>query len=394
MDGLICREATPDDAQDVLKVRNAIFPPLTVEQWLADPTMTCSMAYLDGEPVGAIPLSIRDFQVAPGVCVQAAFENAVGTREDMRGKGVGTAVINAAKTFLAGRCDELMVYRGAERTDGYRFYVKSGHRDLLYLRPLTLAEPPRCEADVAVEGLDGIHALQAELLACFEATYGAFGGFPRRHATYWQQQLASQIYDVLPQETFLVRHPASGPLAAYALAGRRSREDQRDHLSIMEVAGLAQPAVEEALLGLLDLAARESASLRTLSSAEDPHLPTLRRLGFVEHLRSTMIMGQPLSPPELFPKVCADLSALDCLKIDFWAPFADGTLYVGPSAKHEITLEGKDEVIYRLLNRRLDVEAALRTEWLTVCHATPDAVARLASAFPYTPWAYHHLDYV
>jgi GNAT superfamily N-acetyltransferase len=394
MDGLVCREATREDAEDVLKVRNAIFPPLTPEQWFADPSMTCSVAYLDGEPVGAIPLSVREFQVAPGVCVRAAFENAVGTREDMRGKGVGTAVIAAAKEFLLGRCDDLMVYRGAERSDGYRFYAKSGHRDLLYLRPMVLAEPQRHEADAAVELVDQIEACQAEMPACFEATYGTFGGFPKRHATYWQQQLRSQIYEVLPQATFLVRHPAHGALRGYVLAGRRMREDQRDHLSILEAAGFSSADTRQALLGLGDFAAREQVSVRTLTSTEDPLQPLLRELGYAEHLRTTMIMGQPLAPADLFAKTCADPGWLEELKIDFWAPFADGTLHEGPNAKREITLEGKDEVIYRLLNRRLDVEAAVRTEWLTVRNGTPEAVERLAAAFPYAPWVYHHLDYI
>jgi len=394
MEGLGCREATPDDVHDLLKVRNAIFPPLTPEQWFADPTMTCSMAYLHGEPVGAIPLSVRDFRLAPGVCVQAAFENAVGTREDMRGKGVGTAVINAAREFLLGRCDDLMVYRGAERSDGYRFYVKSGHQDLLYLRPMVRSEPQRHESDTAVEGLPEIVAGQAEMLGCFDATYGAFGGFPRRHETYWEQQLRSPIYLVLPQQTFLIRHPATGPLSAYALAGRRNREEQRDHLSIMEVAGHTEAGIEQVLLGLDDLAAREGVSIRTLTSAEDPLQPALRRLGYVEHLRVTMVMGQPLAPSDLFAKACADLSVLEDLKIDFWAPFADGTLYEGLNASREVTLEGKDEVLYRLLNRRLDVRAAVRTEWLTIRNGTPDIVDRFAAAFPYTPWVYHHLDYI
>ena len=394
MDGLVCREATPADAEDVLKVRNAIFPPLTVEQWLADPTMTCSIAYLDGEPVGAIPLSMREFQVAPGAIVRAAFENAVGTREDLRGKGIGTAVIEAARTFLAGRCDELMVYRGAERTDGYRFYVKTGHRDLLYLRPLTLGEPQATETDTSVHGLSDVRALQTEMLGCFEATYGAFGGFPRRHATYWERQLTSQIYDVIPQETILVRHPASGPLAAYALAGRRVLGDERTHLLITELAGLSPAATESALRGLIDFAAREAFPLDTLTSAEDPHRATFRRLGFAEHTRATMIMGQPLNPADLFRQVCAHGEALSGLKIDYWAPLGDGTLYEAPDAVRSITLEGKDEVIYRLLNRRLDVPAAVRTEWLTIRDGDPDIVDRLAAALPYTPWAYHHVDYV
>jgi hypothetical protein len=237
-------------------------------------------------------------------------------------------------------------------------------------------------------------ARQTEMLACFEATYGECGGFPQRHATYWQQQLRSQIYEVLPQQTLFVRRPAEGKLRAYALAGRRQREDQRDHLSIMEVAGLSAADIEHALRGLEDWAAREAVSIRTLASTEDPLRPILRDAGYVEGLRTTMVMGQPLAPAELFAKACADPSALAELKIDFWAPFADGRLHEGPNAKCEITLEGKDEVIYRLLNRRLDVEAAVRTEWLTIRNATPDAVERLASAFPYAPWAYHHLDYI
>jgi len=394
MQGLICREATPDDVHDVLKVRNAIFPPVTPQQWLADPDMTCSIAYLDGEPVGAIPLSLREFQVAPGAIIRTAFENAVGTREDMRSRGIGTAVIKQATEFLAGRCDELMVYRGAERSEGYRFYLKSGHRDLVYLRQMALARPQPREADVAVQGIPELCASQAELLACFEATYGRLGGFPRRHEGYWEHQLRSLIYDVLPQETLFVRHPAQGALRAYALAGRRLPEEKYSHISTMEVAGLTEADIEQALFGLEDVAARRKLAIHALISTEDPLRPILRRLGYEEHVRSTMIMGQPITPRELFGKVCTDPGVLDDFKIDFWAPFGDGTLHEGPNATHEITLEGKDEAIYRLLNRRLDIRAAVRTEWLTLRNGTEEAVERLAIALPYSPWAYHHLDYI
>jgi GNAT superfamily N-acetyltransferase len=394
VEGLVCREATPEDVDDVLKVRNAIFPPLTPEQWRADPTMTCSMAYLEGEPVGAIPLSQRRFRLAPGVVVPVAFENAVGTREDMRSRGIGTAVIKAAREFLAGRCDELMVYRGAERSTGYRFYVKSGHQDLVYLRLMTQGAPQRREADVAVEGMPEIEACQEELLACFNATYGRYGGFPERHAHYWEQQLRSQIYTVLPQETYLVRHPAAGPLEAYVLAAFRTTRGREESLAVLEVAGKSRAGIEQALLGLEDLAAEKGLSVRVHGSADHPCLPLFRKLGYQEQGRSTMIMAQPLAPAELFRKVCRSAGLLADLKIDFWAPFGDGTLFEGPAAETEITLEGKDEVIYRLLNRRLDIRAAARTEWLTIRNGTDDIVERLAEALPYTPWVYHHLDYI
>jgi GNAT superfamily N-acetyltransferase len=394
VEGLVCREATAADVDDVLKVRNAIFPPLTPEQWWADTTMTCSIAYLNGEPVGAIPLSLREFQIAPGVFIGTAFENAVGTREDMRGRGIGTAVIAAAREFLAGRCDELMVYRGAERTDGYRFYVKSGHRDLIYLRPMLLRTPHRREADVAVQGIPEMQACQSEMLTCFDATYGHCGGFPRRHAAYWEQALKSQIYTVLPQETYFVRHPAKGPLSAYVLAAYRARKDREEPLAIMEVAGTGEDAIEQAILGLEDFAAQRGHTVRVLGSAEHPCLGLLRRLGYEEQGRTTMIMGQPIDPAGLFAKACRDRETLADLKIDFWAPFGEGTLLEGADARTGITLEGKDEVIYRLLNLRLDVRAAVSTEWLTIRNGTPEIVERLADVLPYTPWVYHHIDYI
>jgi hypothetical protein len=107
-----------------------------------------------------------------------------------------------------------------------------------------------------------------------------------------------------------------------------------------------------------------------------------------------MIMAQPIAPAELFARVCRNAEALGDLKIDFWAPFGDGTLFEGPDARTEVTLEGKDEVIYRLLNLRLDVSAAVRTEWLTVRNGSTEIVGRLAQALPYAPWVYHHLDYI
>ena len=72
MKNLVCREMTPDDVDDMLRVRNDIFPPITREDWLRYPTQTASMAYLDGVPVGAIPMDRRQFLVAPDTPISAA----------------------------------------------------------------------------------------------------------------------------------------------------------------------------------------------------------------------------------------------------------------------------------------------------------------------------------
>jgi hypothetical protein len=257
-----------------------------------------------------------------------------------------------------------------------------------------LQTPRRREADVAVQGVPEMTACQPEMLECFNATYGHCGGFPERHATYWEQALRSQIYTVLPQETHFIRCPAEGALSAYVLTAYRTKKGRDDALVIMEAAGRDQGSLGQALLGLEDFAAQRKQTVRVHGSAEHPVRPVLRRLGYGEQVRTTMIMAQPIAPADLFVKACRQSEALSGLKIDFWAPFADGTLFEGPEASTEITLEGKDEVIYRLLNLRLDVRAAARTEWLTVRNGTNEIVERLADALPYTPWVYHHLDYI
>jgi hypothetical protein len=259
---------------------------------------------------------------------------------------------------------------------------------------MVLHEPKRREVDAAVGGIDDIAACQSELLACFEATYGTHGGYPLRHETYWEQQLVSQIYVVIPQQFLLIRHPAQGPLIGYVIASIRREEGRDRDTRIIEVAGLNETAIEQALLGFEDLAAQRGKTAHVHASAEHPCLSLFRRLGYNEGLRTTMIMAQPVDPPALARKVCQSAELLDDLKIDFWAPFADGSLHEGPNARVEVTLEGKDDVIYRLLSLRLDVRAAYQTEWLTVRGGTSDIVDRIGQAFPYAPWVYHHIDYV
>ena len=168
MAGLVCRECRPEDTADVLEVRNPIFGPLSEENWDRYwPRMTAALAYLDGEPVGAIPLDQRDFVVAPQVSVPVAFENAVGVKEEYRGRGIGAAIIQAAREFMADRCDLLMVYRGAERTAGYRFYHKSGHRDLLYLAQVRWDPPSGLSRQAQRVDLEVLPNHQDEILRAY-----------------------------------------------------------------------------------------------------------------------------------------------------------------------------------------------------------------------------------
>jgi len=91
--------------------------------------------------------------------------------------------------------------------------------------------------------------------------------------------------------------------------------------------------------------------------------------------------------------VCRDLQALSDLKINVWTPTKDYVLFEGDNATREITLEGKDIFIERLLTRRLDIISAVQHNLLTIRNGSPEIAARLSEALPFAPWVYHHIDY-
>ena len=394
MKNLVCRELTPDGIDEMLGVRNAIFPPLSREDWLKHPTETASMAWLDGVPIGAIPLDQRQFLVAPNTPICAAFEHAVGVREDFRSRGIGTAMIEAACEFIRDRCECLMVYRGAERSIGYNFYVKSGHRDLICMRSLTWSPGEMRPGDVGLGDLDEIIASQEQMLPVFQAAFGDYGGFPPRSVGYWERALNDLIFAVIPQDFIFVRHPAEGELAAYAILSVRGdmRPDQR--VSILEIASSnGEPGAREVLKGACAEGQRRSWPVSTICSVDSPYRMVMRELGFEEDLRSTMIMGQVIAPDRLFQEVCADFDAVAELKIDFWSPSFDYTVYEGPAAKREITVEGKEMLLHRLLNRRLDLGSAVESDLVTIRNEQADDRERIAAALPYARWEYHRIDY-
>ncbi len=391
------RQYAKDDAKDLLSIRNAIFPPLTLEQWRqSEATNTASMAYMGEEVVGAIPMDRRAFQVAPGAIINTVFEHAVGTREDMRSKGVGAGMINAAREFLRPEVDTLMVYRGAERSPGYRFYAKTGHVDLIYLAD-AIWEPCGCHApDCAIGGIAEMDTDREQIFATFRDTYGQYGGFPARDdADYWQYAMSRQIFDVLPQETYYIRTPAIGELEAYIIAGLRTTRGDDYPVTVQDAAykGDAE-AMHRCLSTLGMLAQQQKRKVNWLLSLEHPCREIAYDAGFSQAARHMMIMGQVINPQRQFVRVCADMGAVADLKIGVWTPTGDYILYEGPDAKNEVVIEAKDWAMHRLLCRRLDFASAYRQELVTLRNGNADDAEAIGRALPYNVWAYAGLDYV
>ncbi len=389
------REYTPADAEDLLGIRNAIFPPLTLEQWRKlEPTNTAAMAYIGDEPVGAIPLELRPFQVAPGAVIDTAFEHAVGTREDMRSRGIGSGMIAAAREFLQDRAEMLMVYRGAERSRGYRFYEKTGHVDLIYLRIATWKPEQLPAGDCTLGGVDELHADSEGILSVFTAMFGDYGGFPYRDGPgYWALAMRRGIYMVIPQNTHYIRYPAAGPLQAYMIVGEKTGDRADQPLQVEDAAATGPDALQHCLRTLANLAVERAKPVSWLLSSEHPCREVALDAGFQPDLRYTMIMGQVLTPQRLFGKVCTDLGLVADLKINVWTPTRDYTLYEGPEARTEVTIEAKDWAIHRLLCRRLDFASAVNGDIVSMLNATPDIIERISNVLPYNLWAYPTIDY-
>jgi hypothetical protein len=124
-------EYRPKEIEELLAFRNSMFTPVTPAQWRA---MDCTgiVAREVDQLVGFIPLQYRQQCLNARISVPVVYENAVGVAEGKRGQGIGTKMIDAGAAFIADRADLMLVVRGGERSQGYRFYRKSGHSDLMY----------------------------------------------------------------------------------------------------------------------------------------------------------------------------------------------------------------------------------------------------------------------
>jgi len=395
------REIRPDEIDEMLALRNRIFPHLSREGWEKQEG-TCAVALIDGKIVGAIPLAYRDFLIRPDVVLRAAFEHAVGVREDLRDRGIGSAMLNAAKEFLKGKVDVLMVYRGAETSIGYNFYAKNLHYDMTYIVPWSLPEPALAShggGDCRVTDIDEFLNREEEVLEVFQSAYGGTAGFPRRRSGYYREILFGMIYEVLPCEFFCIVHPSNGRLDGYLLVGKRTVRDSVSWqaLEIATLNGSHDIAVQ--LMNKFKvLVSKDPAPVSFRKQSTSIYAPALRETGFVQTPRartSMMVMAYPLDAESMARKAWRFNERLSDVEIKAWSPRREVTLF-SPAGKvsRNITLEMKDDTLTRLLLSRLDLEAAVRQELVTAIGATPDDIREIAKSLPFTPWEYHQTDYL
>lgn len=399
MEQIECREYRSEDAEGLVKLWNSIFPKISVEDWKNIENETAVVAVQNKEIIGAIPFNIRDFKISTGITIEVAFEHAVGVREDKRDMGIGTQMINCAKEFMKKYCDALFVYRGAERSAGYRFYQKTGHCDLHIPRKQILEKPKSFGgiAQVKIEDADAIYAKEKILNKIFESTYKNFGGFPPRYPGYWKKILNSIIYVEVRYEIKLFTIYKKDILYAYAVVGTRKFDNNCETI-ILEMASLHGDKQYPVLLikAIVNMAYSLGSPVWIFSGSSYPYFELFRDMGFVERHRENdthFTMGQLLKPAEIFKKLFKPPKGVG-ITINVWTPTQEFTIENPGGKCKDITLEMKDETLTRLLLCRIKLDEALKDERITVINMDDKILKALKNSFPFTPWVYHTIDYI
>lgn len=387
------REMTRGDLPELIRVRNSVFKghPLAPEDWNEDET--CALAFEGDRMVGAIPLDMREFLIAPGVSIRTAFENSVGVLDEMRGKGLGTGMIECAAGFLEPHCHALFVYRGGETSAAYHFYKKTGHVDLHFTRAFVLQNPPSLsESGLVVRDLKECLGHEAELLRLFQESYPALAGFRKRELGYWRVALDCHIFQEMNyDEVSFAYLGRPGAMEAYALL---AYWEEKAQVVILETAAAGGDLGrwERLLREVADLAKRKGASVVLRSSDTLPCLPAALRLGFRPGSRGSIILARILRHKDVFDRIWRGGASLGKVRLTLWTPERQVVALEGAAGGPDVTLEMKGETLTRLLLCRLDFASALADERITAYGADADLLMEIGKGFPFSRWIYHHLD--
>ena len=422
-------EYEPEEVDEVLTFRNAIFNYISREHWEA---MNCTavVAREGDRLVGFIPVQFREQCLDARVTIPVVYENAVGVAEGMRGRGIGTQMIEEVARFISDRVDAMMVIRGGERSDGYRFYRKTGHSDLMYARSYSLAPERRplskkgaCWSSREITILDRERwlALEPRLLTLYGQRYGRFGGGQRREPGYWSMILNSHVYregewrlitlwskadglrpgdEVRPLDG---GHPA-GHLVGYLVAADGLWAPSED-IYIYEVAGEDDDAVEQLIWYMSELGRGgcgeptwcDSSGGRIVVpyvSLANPVRSTLHRMGYTEEPSTPHVMARILRPDRIFERLAAGSDLLHGLCLTVVTPHRTLVVNDPPGSKYTVQLETKESMLARLFCRRLDLAAALDMELIRWNGRDPGLRRELSTVFESAEWVQWFTDFV
>jgi hypothetical protein len=391
----------------------------TLDTWTAD-RMTALALGEPGVPVAAMPLARRRVRAMPGRELEAGWisSNGLASRMGLRRQTRGTA---PEWPGLLPEVDVLLVMRRDESSLAARWYAQTGFHDVLSIRCLYLDmdTPPAARAggnarfhvqvitpgagqtDWAREG----ERWESQMLGVYGDVYGSYGGPRLRTAHFWSEALAYHYYREHYQFQVLGLWDAPGDKAAllgYAVVGWSGWHSKRPRMDILELAtrqwdtGIAGDLIQTTCQLAWSKNVRQ---VRAVVSAHDPYRGHLARTGFEDRWGYVML-AKWLHAQRWLERIAAQLPGeLGEVRLELRAAGEMPLTLVrgrGATAGRSLALEGSSRTLTRLLLNRLDVEAAVQEGALTAAGGVlgEAEVARVSAAFPWTPWAFHMVDYI
>lgn len=384
------RELRKRETDEMLKLRNSIFGNISREHW-DRMDCTAAVAIRDGRFMGAIPLQFREQLIRPHLSIPVVYENAVGVSAEARGTGIGTLMLDAAAEFVADRADALFVYRGDERSAGYRFYRKTGHGDLAYIRDLELTKPRGRANGIGEFDARAAYRIETGLLRVFSRVFGGHAGFRRRGRGYFEKAIGAHIY--INDDWRLLLSKKGGTIDGYAIINPHDR--LKKGIVVYDYAAGSR-AVFGALLEKIASIAQKVGTVVTFPcvSPENPYYRHLIGAGYVALVDTPYVMSRVLNGGNVYRRLMGNSKVLARVKLIAETPQRDMTLFNPPRAKTVARIFLKENQLSRLLAARLDLKTALAMDIVRLSEVPKDVLAALCRTFRFTPWAHFRIDYV
>ena len=388
-------ELRQDELSDGLRFRSQIFGQVDEAHWRA---MNCTgvVALSRNEFVGFIPLQYRQQLLNSEVHIPVVYENAVGVAQDLRGRGIGTKMMAEGGRLVADRAAAMMVIRGGERSDGYRFYRKTGHGDLAYARTYERAAGDGVDRAPSPQGItvqtrEQWLGRERELLALYRVEFGMYGGARKREAGYWRSILDGHVFRA--RKWRLIWLAARGvDLAGYLVAAGGSGKTTED-LHIYELVAQNEDAAGRLIRYACGLVGGAKIIFPSVS-LENPVCPILRRMGFKAAPTTPHIMATMLRCDQAFRALAHQTDLPDTLALTVHTPHRSLSVNHPPQPRYSIQLETKENLLSRLFCSRLDLDAALQMQLVRWdCHDS-GLGRELCRVLRYAEWVQWFTDYV
>jgi len=366
----------------------------THDTWQSN-NMTAILAFDGSRLIGAIPLEPRSFSLGDKKLINILWVSGAHVDLKYRGQGIGTAMDQKIKECFSPKFKAILVYRGDETSQAYRWYKKIGYHEFLPILSFKrkVEKPDSIVRYMTLQNGLEIRQWEDTIYNCFNECNSAYGGFPQRHRRFWSDKFNTHYYREFYNYSLLVlRHRDT--MISYAFLGQTDMKDSIKRIDILEIVSMGDNISKKFLYNaIMDYAYKcNLKEIRIQLSFQDPNLIWMKSLGFINRWR-TNIMGKIFDPIDYFKDCLSKSIDLEQeYRFSIQTPVL-GIKHVG-QGKKTISLFTHDDVFNKMLFGRCNITNAIEEGKIVVLGGEERVINIFKTLFPLNNWRYFHIDYI